>query len=124
MACSYANPDLIHVDSVDLAIVHQAHHRYDQLSMSEVRKAVRTSLENIQNLSGRAWKDLGDEDCPIGTLDGFDSYVAIETTAEIEYHLGRKLDIINAFANDNKALTMREVVDLVEEKLKDAGSAI
>jgi len=74
----------------------------------------------VQSRSGRVWTELTNDDTPIGSLDGFDSYAGIEATSQLEQLLGRSLELTSAFADDNKVLTVREVCARVEDTIRNS----
>ncbi len=83
-----------------------------------IESAVRESLKSIQDCSGRAWRELTTEDRPIGILDGFDSYAAVEATTELERILGCELKLDMAFADGATCLTFGQACARVEAALK------
>lgn len=78
---------------------------------SEVIEAIRT----IQVSSGRKCGDLGDDDRPIGALEGFDSLNALEVCVELETRLGIDMEGKNLLVNDEgtRALSVNEVVERI-----------
>lgn len=81
-------------------------------------------LREVQVISGRDWTDLNPDAKPIGSLDGFDSLSAVETTVMIEERLGCKLEVESLFVSGdgNRALTLREICDRLKDLVGDAGS--
>ena len=84
----------------------------------DIANAVQQSLKSIQTRSGRTWRELSADECPIGSLDGFDSYAAVEATSELERVLGRELKLDMAFADGTTRLTLRQACERVEAALR------
>jgi len=87
------------------------------MSRDEIRATVLAALQEIQEVSGRAWRDLSDDVKPLGALQGFDSLSAIEATICIEQRLGRELAVETVFVSkdNNRPLTLSEVCDQVAQ---------
>ena len=88
-----------------------------------LKSVVLDVLRNIQEMSGRKWRSLGDEAKPIGGLDGFDSLSAVEATVMIEEKLGFSFDLDSLFvSNDGKrALTLKEISKRLAKLLEEKG---
>ncbi len=63
---------------------------------------------NLQKMSGRETVSLTAESSPLLDMPGFDSLNGVEATVDVLSKLDLELDVINIFADDNKALTIRE----------------
>jgi hypothetical protein len=84
---------------------------------TELLTIIRSCMRAIQTLSGRQWREVGPDECPVDRLDGFDSYASVEATSEIEKRLGKKLDADTVFFDGTKPLTLREVCGRVDSLL-------
>ncbi len=83
------------------------------------------TLKEVQNICGKEWNDLDSNSVPIRDLDGFDSLLSVEVTVLIEEKLGcgELVDGSNPsiFISDDgqKALSINEITDKVEKKIKN-----
>ena len=96
------------------------------LRKSDIKTTVLAVLREVQEISGRPYAEIKDDDTPFEALDGFDSLIGIEATAMIEARLGCELDAMSVFVSEDgrRALTLSEtceqVVSLVESKKETA----
>lgn len=90
------------------------------MRIQEISEALIAVLREIQETSGRDWKDPGSGDKPIGDLVGFDSLSSIEATVMLEEKLGGPLGVDSLFISENgrRALTMREIVERIVKLLR------
>ena len=94
------------------------------MTVDDAATAIIRVLEDLQRNSGRACAALTRTTTPLGDLDGFDSYSAIEATVMIETALDCNFKTDNVLAQDTpegrRALTIGEaaqqVVKLAEPK--------
>lgn len=78
----------------------------------DIKKAVLDTITEIQSLSGRQIPDkLEDDECPIGSVDGFDSINAVEATVILSTKLNCEIDF-NPFISEKgtKALNLSQIV--------------
>lgn len=85
----------------------------------EIKVAVAAVLEEVQTLSGRAYVDLGGDDRPIDSLDGFDSVIAVEATDMLEKKLGCRIRRETVFVSKDgtRASTINEICSEVESEV-------
>jgi hypothetical protein len=79
-------------------------------------------VKQVQEDSGRTWRDLTESSKVIGTLDGFESINGIEATCVverlvIESGLGSRVSAETLFVNGRRALTVGEAVDVLAKTI-------
>jgi acyl carrier protein len=89
------------------------------MTKDQIRTAVLTALQEIQEMSGRAWEPLSDNSRPIGALAGFDSPNGVEFTCSIEEKLKCSIpDDENLCIEDlpkgrRRARSVKEIVEVL-----------
>jgi acyl carrier protein len=93
------------------------------MTRDEVQSVIVEVLREVQQISGREWKDIDRDATPIGCLDGFDSLSAVEATVMVEQKLGCKIEIDSVFVSDNgkRALTLREISERLSKLVPNEG---
>jgi acyl carrier protein len=89
------------------------------MAESNIKKAVLETITEIQRLSGRQIPDqLDDDDCPIGSVAGFDSINAVEATVSLSAKLNCEIDF-NPFISERgtRALKLKQVVSRLNKLL-------
>lgn len=86
------------------------------MDRSRLQTIVLAGVRDIQEQSGRTWRDLTETQRVIGTLDGFESINGVEATAVIEQlvieaGLGAKVNAETLFTDGRRALTVGEAVE-------------
>lgn len=89
------------------------------MTRDEVQSVIVEVLREVQQISGREWKDIDLDATPIGCLDGFDSLSAVEATVMVEEKLDCKIEIDSVFVSDNgkRALTLQEISERLSRLL-------
>jgi acyl carrier protein len=95
------------------------------MAREEIEEILVSVLHEVQTISGREWTDLEPDSNPIGTLDGFDSLSAVETTVMIEQRLGYKLEGDSIFVSEDgkRTLSLREIADRLAAAVGTKGGA-
>lgn len=96
------------------------------MNQTDLRLLILDVLRHVQALGGREWSGLNADACPIGALEGFDSYTGLEATQIIEERLGRPLELDTAFVDraGKRALTLDQIVDYVAKALGGEGASL
>jgi hypothetical protein len=78
------------------------------MNLEDIEKLLIDVTCSLQEMSGREVVNLTSESSPLLDMPGFDSLNGVEATVDALSRLDLELDVINIFADDNKALTIRE----------------
>lgn len=78
------------------------------MKLEDIENLLIEVASDLQKMSGREAVNLTSESSPLIDLPGFDSLNGVEATVDALSKLDLELDVINIFADDNKALTIRE----------------
>jgi len=78
------------------------------MKLEDIENLLIEVASDLQKMSGREAVKLTSESSPLLDLPGFDSLNGVEATVDALSKLDLELDVINIFADDNKALTIRE----------------
>ena len=89
-----------------------------------VRGIVLDVLDTCQEVSGRARRELADDQKVVGGLDGFDSISGIEATTLLEQRLVAaglltELAVTSAFIRDQVPLTLGGCVDFLLTQISE-----
>lgn len=74
-------------------------------------------LRDVQEISGEDYVDIGLDDKPLGTLEGFDSLKGIEATVMVQERLGCEIKRDSLFVSENgcQATTLSEICGYLGE---------
>lgn len=89
------------------------------MAETNIKKAILEAVSEIQRLSGREVPDqLDDDECPIGSVAGFDSLNACEATTILSSKLNCQIDF-NPFISEGgtRALKLKQVVSRLNKLL-------
>jgi hypothetical protein len=99
------------------------------MNKKQVGALIEEALREVQTLGGHEWVAPGPKAKVIGSLEGFDSLTAIETTVLVEQKLGSKLGRAGPLSlgkdsiflsEDGRARRLHEVVDAVSAAVESA----
>lgn len=83
------------------------------MNLEDIEKLLIDVTCSLQEMSGREVVNLTSESSPLLDMPGFDSLNGVEATVDALSRLDLELDVINIFADDNKALTIREAANRI-----------
>lgn len=88
------------------------------MDRQEIVTKVIETVAQVQDVSGRSRAGIGVSTCPIGGVEGFDSYSGVEATVMLSESLGVDLpDDYNPFISkdEKRALTVGEIADTLSD---------
>ena len=78
------------------------------MKLEDIEKLLIDVACDVQKMSGREVVNLTSESRPLLDMPGFDSLNGVEATVDALNRLKLDLDFIDIFADEEKALTIRE----------------
>jgi hypothetical protein len=95
------------------------------MDRAKLRVIVLAGVQEVQEDSGRVWKEVVGSSKVIGVLDGFESINGIEATCVIERlvierGMGKKVDADTLFTDGRRAYTVDEAVEILANAIVGA----
>jgi hypothetical protein len=92
------------------------------MDRAKLQAIVLAGVKEVQEDSGRAWKDLAVSSMVIGEVDGFESINGIEATCVIErlvieQGLGTKVEAETLFTDGRRAHTLEQAVEILAKAI-------
>lgn len=92
-----------------------------QRSREEIAIHLATAIKSCLTASGRTMPSLRGDQCPLTTIEGFDSLCGIEVTVELQERLGVRLEdniFVHSSTGRPKARTVDEIVQALSSAAK------
>lgn len=94
------------------------------VALEELREQVRQAIADCLRASGRSMPSLRGQQCPLTSIDGFDSLCGIEVTVDLGQRLAIDLEdnvFIKTVGGGPKARTLDEVIQAVANAIRHQG---